>query len=230
MEPEDLLRMNRVLRHRLRNSAAGLKSSVSYLFKELGPKLTPHEQEYFPLILQECEALADLTQRMHLFFEPAVAGPPATVAEAVAAAASPLRARFPHNDLRLQIEAAAETRPLAARAALEVPLAEALANACEAAPGGIVTLAVILRGDQLEAEVSDPGLAPPPAAGLFQPFFTTKPRHLGLGLAIARHYLAPAGGTIQFEYEPGSGGRVRIRLPVGGPAAPVPPPAAGGSV
>ncbi len=48
---------------------------------------------------------------------------------------------------------------------------------------------------------------------LFQPFFSTKPGHAGLGLFMARRLLAPYGGEIKVESAPG-GTLVRLFLPV----------------
>ncbi|RIK94612.1 MAG: hypothetical protein DCC71_23465 [Proteobacteria bacterium] len=46
------------------------------------------------------------------------------------------------------------------------------------------------------------------------PFFTTKARGTGLGLALARHFVAQHGGTLQIESEPRRGTRVRVSLPL----------------
>ena len=46
------------------------------------------------------------------------------------------------------------------------------------------------------------------------PFFTTRPGHLGMGLAHAREALRDAGGQWRFETEPRKGTRVTLLLPV----------------
>lgn len=46
------------------------------------------------------------------------------------------------------------------------------------------------------------------------PFFTTKSRGTGLGLALARHFVAQHGGTLQIESREGHGTRVRVSLPL----------------
>jgi C4-dicarboxylate-specific signal transduction histidine kinase len=49
---------------------------------------------------------------------------------------------------------------------------------------------------------------------LFRPFFTTKPRGTGLGLASSRAIIESHQGTIGFENQPGGGCRFWFRLPI----------------
>jgi two-component system nitrogen regulation sensor histidine kinase GlnL len=56
-------------------------------------------------------------------------------------------------------------------------------------------------------------------ARIATPFFSTKPRGTGLGLALARHFVAQHGGTLQIESHEGIGTRVRVALPLRRPPA-----------
>jgi len=49
---------------------------------------------------------------------------------------------------------------------------------------------------------------------LFSPFFTTKSRGTGLGLAVCHRIVSEHGGTIAYEPRPGGGTRFRVSLPV----------------
>ena len=66
-----------------------------------------------------------------------------------------------------------------------------------------------------EVEVSDsgPGLAEPVAAQLFQPFVTTKPQGMGLGLSISRSIVDAHGGRIWAEANEGGGVTFRFTVP-----------------
>ena len=46
------------------------------------------------------------------------------------------------------------------------------------------------------------------------PFFTTKARGTGLGLALARHFVTQHGGVLQIESHSGQGTRIRVLLPL----------------
>ena len=94
-------------------------------------------------------------------------------------------------------------------------------NAVQAtAPGGAVTvktraadgtadIAVIDRGSGIEAKH---------LSTIFNPFFTTKPTGVGLGLAIVAKIVDEHGGKITVESEPGKGSVFRVLLPMNRPA------------
>jgi signal transduction histidine kinase/ActR/RegA family two-component response regulator len=75
------------------------------------------------------------------------------------------------------------------------------------------------KGPCLEITVADTGIglsAEARQAILSSPFFTTKPRHRGLGLATVYGILCYHGGGFQLEPRPGSGTVVRVVLPLSG--------------
>lgn len=72
-------------------------------------------------------------------------------------------------------------------------------------------------GDRLELFITDngPGLAN--TANLFVPFFTTKPKGSGIGLALSRQIVEGHGGHLDLENRPDVSGCVAtIRLPLAG--------------
>jgi two-component system sensor kinase FixL len=73
----------------------------------------------------------------------------------------------------------------------------------------------------VETSVTDsgPGVSSAIQQQLFRPFFTTKARGTGLGLASARAIIEAHGGTIGFENLGTSGSRFWFRLPLSQPAA-----------
>jgi PAS domain S-box-containing protein len=72
--------------------------------------------------------------------------------------------------------------------------------------------------DLVEVAVSDvgPGISPDEVEMVFQPFFTTKPRGMGMGLSIARTIVEAHGGQIWAENKAGGGAVFHVRLPVSG--------------
>ena len=73
-------------------------------------------------------------------------------------------------------------------------------------------------GKHLEVSVRDcgTGLAPNAARDLFEPFNTTKPNGMGMGLAISRTIIEAHGGKIRAENNPDRGATFTFTLPVTG--------------
>ena len=91
-----------------------------------------------------------------------------------------------------------------------------LQNATDASPaGGVITLRTRLLTDAVEIAVIDRGTGIPTTdtAHIFNPFFTTKPDGVGLGLAIVAKIVDEHGGTITTDSTPGEGATFRILLP-----------------
>jgi len=71
-------------------------------------------------------------------------------------------------------------------------------------------------GDSAQAEVRDRGCGVPAKhrAHLFQPFYTTKPKGLGMGLSISSSIAGSHGGRILMESAEGVGSVFRLMLPL----------------
>ena len=72
------------------------------------------------------------------------------------------------------------------------------------------------RGRFLSVLIEDtgPGIPEEHQAQLFSPFFSTKARGTGLGLALCQRIVGEHGGTIGYEPRPARGARFRVTLPV----------------
>jgi len=111
-------------------------------------------------------------------------------------------------------------RVLADRIQIQQVLLNLIRNAMEAMQDsprkelGIATL----PGDEghVEIRVSDsgPGIDPSIADKLFQPFITTKPQGMGVGLSICRTIVEAHGGRLWTEPNPGGGSLFRFTLRV----------------
>jgi len=69
--------------------------------------------------------------------------------------------------------------------------------------------------DEVRISVIDtgPGIAPEVAAKLFQPFVTTKPQGMGVGLSICRSIIEAHGGRLWAEPNPEGGTAFRFTIP-----------------
>jgi two-component system sensor kinase FixL len=97
--------------------------------------------------------------------------------------------------------------------------------ACEGLPDSappMLTIATRRRDDEMaEISVADtgPGIAPEVAAHLFQPFVTSKPQGLGVGLSISRTIVENHGGRLWAEVNPNGGTIFRFTVRIAREAA-----------
>jgi signal transduction histidine kinase len=216
MGSEDLRRMNSVLRHRLRNHVSGMRTASDFLGSAMGDRMKPEEKEYFPLIRQECDDLLRLVDRINLWFEEVPAGMPAEVATVLAVLADDVKARLPRATLSLPDGPVAAGWVVTRPEHLRIVLFEFVANAAEAAGLKPVRVDAGEESGALRVVVEDRAAVPPkaPVADWFRPFFTSKPRHLGLGLAIAQRLLQDNAAEVTIAPTAGVGTRVELVWPL----------------
>ena len=95
-----------------------------------------------------------------------------------------------------------------------------LDNACQAYPSKKGTLELTIHIDrcanQIEFALCDHGIGmdAETLARVFEPFFTTRARGTGLGLAVCQEIVRLHGGDIQLTSRKGSGTTVSIHLPI----------------
>ncbi|MBE0656527.1 MAG: hypothetical protein IH602_02500 [Bryobacteraceae bacterium] len=99
---------------------------------------------------------------------------------------------------------------------LERVLVNLILNALEASPDeATVTVKTRQTAEAVEITVLDrgQGVAPEHREQIFNPFFTTKPTGVGLGLAISARIVGEHGGAIRVDSEPGRGAAFTVSLP-----------------
>ncbi|TPG57121.1 GHKL domain-containing protein [Roseomonas nepalensis] len=95
-----------------------------------------------------------------------------------------------------------------------------LVNAAQAMAGCAgrrdITVGLQRRGEVVCVTVSDtgPGIEPAQRAQVFEPFHSTKPGGMGVGLAICRACIDSHGGDLWVEEAPGGGAAFRFTLPI----------------
>jgi PAS domain S-box-containing protein len=109
-------------------------------------------------------------------------------------------------------------RVLADRIQIEQVLVNLMRNAIEAMAEStrreFVVTAALGDAETVEIAVADsgPGLAEEMARHLFEPFASTKPNGMGLGLSICRSIIESHGGSLRSEPNPGGGMIFRFTL------------------
>jgi signal transduction histidine kinase len=81
--------------------------------------------------------------------------------------------------------------------------------------GGRLTITTRAEGGDVRLDITDTGcgMSAEQVARVFEPFYTTKSRGLGLGMPYARKIVEQHAGEIEVESRPGEGTRIRVRLP-----------------
>jgi signal transduction histidine kinase len=195
LDAEGSERMMRIMRHRLLNIMSGVKSANSLLAGMLDERLEPQEREYFPLINRECDLVCALVDRFEAFFGVMPKTFPMTMAQAVVEAERKLRGNFPMAEIEMQIHIQDPGRVVCSET-LSTVLHEAVDNAY-----GITRTPIqIFIGDGAEgcvARVTDQGqpVSSKVLSMAFEPFFTERTKHMGLGLSIARRRVDRLGGS-----------------------------------
>ena len=89
-------------------------------------------------------------------------------------------------------------------------------NAAQAMPGGgTLTIGAesLAEGTRLTVADTGPGIPAGAEADIFRPFFTTRAKGTGLGLAVVQELVAAMGGTLAVASEPGRGATFTVVLP-----------------
>jgi PAS domain S-box-containing protein len=82
--------------------------------------------------------------------------------------------------------------------------------------GGKLTISACAQGDMMNIAVQDTGIgiSPENMRKLFEPLFTTKPKGIGLGLAVCQKLADANGGGLKVQSEAGVGSTFTLYLPL----------------
>lgn len=209
------------LAHELRNPLGTMKTSSELLARSVS-KENPIAQEMAGYISTEVDRTNSLITRFldfarpkHLRLEP---GDIATLLDQ--AVASFYRERpAPLAAIEIYKNYSPGIPPVKFDAELlERVFSNLILNAAQASPpGGVVTIKTQLLGDkEVDIAVIDrgTGIEAKDLESIFNPFFTTKPEGVGLGLAICSKIVDEHGGHITVESSAGEGSVFHVILPV----------------
>ena len=126
-----------------------------------------------------------------------------------------------HEAMQRQIQVGlelADTLPplVAQEAVIRTAIVALILNAIDASsPAGRVTLATSAASGVIAVAVTDEGegVSEDDRGRLFEPFFSTRPRGLGLGLVACRAAAEAHGGSVEIEARRRRGSRFILRLP-----------------
>lgn len=206
------------LAHELRNPMGTMKSSAELLAKRI-PATDAIGQELSGFIQTEVDRANSLITRFLQFARPFHLERQTTeIAAVLDRAIAQVERHVPPFAIGFVKNYSPGLPPLSLDAELmEQVFVNLLTNAAQASPPqGVVTVKTRAAENVLEVAVIDrgKGIDAKHRESIFNPFFTTRPDGVGLGLAIVQKIVDEHGGRIVVESEPGQGAVFRVQLPV----------------
>lgn len=201
----------RTLAHEIKNPLGIIRVQCATLRRTIGEDRARN----VTVIEEETERLALLTDRVRDFLHTSPGTPetrpaPAYLEQSRERWGDRLRVVNPAGDL-------SRAHVIMDPARLTQVLDNLVSNAIEATPANapVPELALTARKGRILFTVSDygSGVAEEHRAQLFRPFFTTKTKGSGIGLALARRFAEQAGGTLAWAERSGGGSVFTVNLP-----------------
>ncbi len=206
------------LAHELRNPLGTIKASAEMLMKPAARNRPEVRDEMADYILSEVNRMNGLVSRFLDFARPLRIHPVETDLKAVLRGVEREQAELAKSrGIRLSVkEPSGDSLLVLDGDLLRVALSNLVQNAIQAST---IDQAVELRAEtnpqKVTISVSDQGegIAPQNLESVFNPFFTTKPQGVGLGLALVTKIVDEHGGQIDVQSELGKGTRFEVVLP-----------------
>ena len=225
IQTEKLAAMGRLLgsvAHELNNPLQTIKNCL-YLVQQEAPAV-PAIQNYIDMASSETQRLVHLVAELRELYRPGSekAMQPNDLAGILREVQLSLNSQLQSGNVRWQ--PSPELRSCIVRCEkerIQQVFINLAVNAIEAMQpgGGTLTVDLILSEDSRRVGVvfqdTGPGIPPELMKDLFEPFVTTKPTGLGLGLPICYEIAQKHGGQITVESQPGKGATFTLWLPLG---------------
>jgi two-component system sensor histidine kinase PilS (NtrC family) len=204
--------------HEIRNPLASISGSIELL--RTAPQVDAENRALMEIVLREVDRLNGMVTELLEYARPRPAVP--VPIDVVALIDETVRVfsqdRSGGARVRFDRRAGDEITLQADPAQLRQVLWNLLRNAAEAMKetSGEIAVSYRARKDWVEILVSDDGvgIAREDQERIFEPFYTTKSRGSGLGLAMVHRIVTEHGGTITVKSEVGRGTTVTVRLPI----------------
>ena len=208
--------MAAVLAHEIKNPLAAVRGAIEVI----GTRLPTggRDASIVKEIVSRIDSLNELMKDLLLFARPPAPKPqPIEIQPLVTSTAQLLREDPSLNAVHIEVQGSSPP-VLADPGLLQIVFLNLMVNSAQAMRDGSghikVSVAASAGTCRIDFEDDGPGIPPEIREKIFTPFFTTKSRGTGLGLATARRLIEAHRGTIDVRCPPAGGTTVSIQLPV----------------
>ncbi len=211
--------------HEIRNPLNAIGMAIQRLQREFAPESPESQKEYYrftDVLRGEVKRVNEIVEQFLFFARPApLELQTVQVGELLRDLLLLCAEKAEQQKVLLQEQIESSLPPMKLdRQRLQEALWNLLNNALQAMPeGGRLTLgagAVDGREVTITIEDTGPGIGDENLGRIFDYYFTTKEKGIGLGLPLAHKIIREHGGTIQVESKVGKGSIFRVSLPVMG--------------
>jgi two-component system sensor histidine kinase PilS (NtrC family) len=212
--------MSAVLAHEIRNPSAAIRGAIQELSEN--SKLEGTDGQLMKIAIHETDQLEKIVSDFLGFVRPHPRGKePFQVSQLLDEVVQVAeRCLISNSKVRIVREWPEDLGSMTAdRGQIRQAILNVIQNGVEAMPGGGELR--IGAGEDGESagylgilvEDAGNGVSPEEARKVFDPFYTTKPRGIGLGMSIVHRIVTSHGGSIDIESNEGKGTTVRMALP-----------------
>jgi signal transduction histidine kinase len=207
--------MAATMAHEVRTPLGILRSSAQMLQRE--PQLSPEGQEMAGFVLSETDRLSRLVSALLDCARPRpLVSQTQDIHTIILRAIDLLSQRAVRRGIHIVQELRAEPAMLACDGEQMVQVfLNLLLNPLQILPsGGEIVIRTVVEEDWLVIEVADngPGIPPENRARVFDPFFTTREKGIGLGLTVVQQIVHTHGGEISVSESSTRGACFRLRF------------------
>ncbi len=205
------------LAHEIRNPLAAIRGAIAVI----EPPEDPESGEFHQMIIEEIQRLNRVVESFLDYARPSRrSGLIADVGGFVERCVESVRRANGRSGVEVRIETEADLPKICADSdQLERVVVNVVQNAYEALEDGHIVVATrreVRAGESSGIEISveddGPGMDEATLERAFVPFFSTKERGTGMGLALCERLIRSENGSIELHSRPGKGTTVRIHL------------------
>ncbi len=208
--------MAAVLAHEIRNPLGSIKGFAQFLMEKR--KEQDPEKGYLQTMVEECKRLEKLVNDLLSYARQEALSPTSfSLTELIRECLHQTEDASKGEKITIQWESPEEILLYADRDKLKQVLLNLLQNSIEAEEkGGTITVKAYKENGKVFLWIKDTGkgMDQETLKKIFQPFFTSKSKGTGLGMAIVKKLVEQMGGELHVNSQLGKGTSIQIILPI----------------